>query len=518
MSSLPATSGRRWLALAVLCISLVVIALDATIVNVAVPTLAIRLHTSEDQLQWVVDAYTLAFAVLLLTCGHLADRYGRKLGLIAGLVLFGLGSALAVGAGTPADLIAFRAVMGLGAAFIMPATLSSISHIFRDPDERSRALGLWSATLGIGAVLGPIVGGKLLQVYDWQSVFWINLPIVVLGIALAVPFVPDSKHPGPRADLLGLLLSAVGLGLLVWAIIEGPVRGWTSPFILWAFVLAGVAIGAFVWWELRVESPLVPMRFFRNLRFSMASVSISTAYFVLMGGLFLSTQYIQFVLGNGPFATGLRLLPEALAIAVFSLISSLAATRVGTKAVVASGLMITGASVLYLAHAADGWSYANLLPALVGLGAGLGATMAPCEESVIGSLPQEQTGVGSSVNSTLIQVGSTMGVAVFGSLENTGFHSRIAADLSALHTPAPVNAILEKSVAAAYTAAARLDAADAARIETIAKSAFIHGMDAAMWVGFVSAVVISAVALAFLPSRQHASALQARPRSAAEVE
>ncbi|MCL6595529.1 MAG: MFS transporter [Firmicutes bacterium] len=492
------------MAVAVLCIRLVVIALDATIVNVAVPTIASKLHASEDQLQWIVDGYTLTFSVLLLTCGHMADRYGRQLGLIFGLILFGTGSTLATFAISPDQLIVWRAVMGAGAAFIMPATLSSISHIFRDPHERSQALGLWSATLGIGAILGPIVGGKLLQLYNWQSIFWVNVPIVMVGIALVIPFVPNSRHTGPRADLIGLFISALGLIALVWAIIEGPVQGWTSRPILLALLLAATGIIAFVVWELRVTNPLVPMHFFRNMRFSMASASISIAYFVLMGSLFLSTQYLQSILGNGPFATGLRLVPEAAAIAVFSLISSLAVRHTGTKLVVAAGLLITGASVWYLAHTTSSWSYIDILPALIGLGAGIGTTMAPCEESVIGSLPQSQTGVGSSVNSTLIQIGSTLGVAVFGSLENSGFHSHMSAIPRLFHLPSSLSLMMEKSISATYAVASKLGPAYVSAIKAMASRAFIHGMDNAMWIGMAVAAVAATLALALLPS-QHGS-------------
>ncbi|MCL6442338.1 MAG: MFS transporter [Alicyclobacillus sp.] len=496
------TSRRRWIALAVLCVSLIVIALDATIVNVAAPTISMKLHTSENQLQWVIDAYTLVFAVLLLTCGHSADRVGRKVGLIVGLVVFGFASLLAALSTKPSALIALRALMGLGAAFIMPATLSSISHMFRDQHERTKALSIWSATLGIGAVLGPIIGGKLLQVYNWESVFWVNVPIVVVGIVLAIPFVPNSKHPGDRADLVALLVSAIALGTLVWAIIEGPVNGWSSHRIILAFVLSGVSLVAFVIWELKVHHPLLPMHFFKNLRFSMASLSISTAYFGLMGALFLSTQYIQFVLDNDPFHTGVKLLPEALAIAGSAVVAGRLVHRVGTKFVVTVGLLIMSVSLLMMAQTTKDWTYTNILPALIGLGAGIGTTMAPCEESVIDSLPQAQMGTGTAVNSTLIQVGSTLGVAVFGSLENTAFLNHMSTYVQALPLPSDIRSQMETSIYEANAISQKMGVTYASEVRTVADKAFVHGFDHAMLVGCCAAFVAAIVALGLLPSRR----------------
>ncbi|WDL95933.1 MFS transporter [Alicyclobacillus sp. ALC3] len=511
------SARARWIALAVLCLSLIVIALDATIVNVATSTISTKLHTSENQLQWIVDAYTLVFAALLLTCGNLADRFGRRTGLIVGLTVFGAGSFAAALSTSAAQLIVFRGGMGLGAAFIMPATLSSISHLFRNPVERTRALSIWSATLGIGAVLGPLIGGKLLQAYSWESVFWVNIPIAVIGIALALMYVPNSKHKAGRIDIVGLVISILALGSLVWAIIEGPVKGWGTLSIVWAFVVAALALAAFVLWELKTDHPLLPMHFFKNPRFSMATLSISTAYFGLMGALFLSTQFIQSVLGNNPLQTGLRVAPEALSIAVFALVAEKLVHRAGTKFTVVGGLVIMAVGLLLLSLTPKGTAYMHLLPALICLGAGIGATMAACEDSVIGSLPQGQMGTGTAVNSTLIQVGSTIGVAVFGSLENTLYQKHMIQHVQGLRLPPGIATQMTKSISITNVVANHLGTAYSATVHGFANSAFIHGFDRASLVGCFAALAAAVLALAWLPARHRAPHKQSLDQEVGEV-
>ena len=309
--------SRRWWALGVLCLSLLVIVIDNTIVNVALPTLVRDLEADVAELQWVVDAYTLVFAGLLLVAGALGDRYGRRRTLLAGLAVFGGASAWAAYAGGADGLIAARAVMGAGAAFIMPATLSLLISVFTDARERATAIGIWAATAGLGVALGPVVGGVLLDHFWWGSIFIVNVPLIVVAVLAGRRLLPESRDPVVRRiDWAGAALSVVGLVALVWAIIEAPVEGWMSAPVLAAAALATAALLAFVVWQRRTEEPLLDVRLFSNPRFTAASITVMVLFFALFGFLFLSTQYLQFVLGYSPSAAGVRVLPYAGAMIV----------------------------------------------------------------------------------------------------------------------------------------------------------------------------------------------------------
>ena len=318
-------AGGRWAALGVLCASLLAIVVDNTIVNVALPTLARDLGADVSELQWVVDAYTLVFAALLLLAGALGDRFGRRRTLLAGLAVFGLASAAAAYSGGVDRLILARAVMGAGAAFIMPATLSLLISVFTDARERALAVGLWAATAGLGVALGPVVGGLLLERFWWGSIFIVNVPLCVLAIVVGRRVIPESRDPvARRIDWTGAALSGAGLLAFVWAVIEAPAKGWTSAAVLAAGALAAVAFTAFVVQQRRAAEPLLDLRLFRNPRFTAASATIMVLFFALFGFLFLATQYLQFVLGYSPSAAGVRVLPYAGAMIVFAPLSSTA--------------------------------------------------------------------------------------------------------------------------------------------------------------------------------------------------
>jgi EmrB/QacA subfamily drug resistance transporter len=302
---------RRWWALAVLCLSLVVLAMDNTILNVTLPTLARDLGATASQLQWMVDAYILVFAGLLLTMGAVGDRFGRKLALDAGLLVFAAGSAASAFAGAPEVLIAARATMGIGAALIMPATLSIITNTF-PPTERGRAIGVWAGVAGLGIVLGPVIGGWLLEHFWWGSVFLVNLPVVALAMLAGWPLVPNSRDPDATPlDPTGAALSIAALVTLVYGIIQAPEQGWTDPRILGAFGVAVVLAVGFIWWERHTQHPMLPIQFFGNPRFSAASGAIAMAFYALFGSVFLLTQHLQFVLGYTPLLAGVRILPIA---------------------------------------------------------------------------------------------------------------------------------------------------------------------------------------------------------------
>ena len=330
---------RRWAALAVVCLAVFVTVLDGTIVNVALPSLSVELGASTRQLQWIVDSYLLVFTGLLLAAGGLGDKYGRKRALIVGLVVFGATSAYAGSVDTAETLIVGRALMGIGAALIFPATLAIITDVFRDPVERAKAIGGGSAVSGMAVAAGPITGGWLLEHFWWGSVFFINVPITILVAVVAWRLIPESReHDAPRLDRAGVALSIAAITVLVFTIIEAPEWGWLAPGTLAGFALAAVLLAAFVGWELRVEHPMLPVTIFRTLRFSAASVSITSAFFALFGFIFLITQYFQLVRGYGPLEAGLRTLPVAFSIAIASVASPRVVERVGTTSVVRAGL------------------------------------------------------------------------------------------------------------------------------------------------------------------------------------
>ena len=326
-----APDPRRWWTLVVLSASLLVIGLDNTILNVALPTLENDLGATSSQLQWIVDSYMLVFAGLLLTAGALGDRFGRKRGLTIGLAIFGLGSGLSALATSPEMLIATRALMGIGGAFIMPSTLSIITAVF-PANERAKAIGVWAGVSGLGIAIGPVAGGWLIEHASWNAVFLVNLPFVVAALTAGKWLVPESKDPAaPRLDVPGFALSIGGLTTLVWAIIEAPAKGWTSPTILAAFGVAAVVLGAFMAWELRTREPMLDIRLFRNPRFSGASAAITLVFFSMFGSIFFLTQYLQGVLEFSALEAGLRVTPVAVGLIIGGPISAKLAARIGTK-------------------------------------------------------------------------------------------------------------------------------------------------------------------------------------------
>ncbi len=343
---------RRWWTLAVLCLSLLIIGVDNTILNVALPTLQHELDASASQLQWIVDAYLLVFSGVLLTAGALGDRFGRKRALTLGLIVFGAGSLGAALSGSAAMLIATRALMGVGGALIMPSTLSILTATF-PADERGKAIGIWAGFSGLGIAIGPVTGGWLLEHSTWSSIFLVNLPIVAVALIAGRWLVPESKDDSaPRLDVPGFVLSIAGLTALVWALIEAPGRGWTDAGVLGAFAAAAVVLAGFVAWELRAPEPMLDVRLFRNPRFSASSTAISLAFFALFGMIFFLTQYLQDVLGYSALEAGVRTMPVAAGLVLGGPLSAQLAARIGAKRVVSGGLAIV-AGALYLLSTAD---------------------------------------------------------------------------------------------------------------------------------------------------------------------
>lgn len=488
---------RRWWTLGVMALSLLVIGLDNTILNVALPTLVRELGASASQLQWMVDAYILVFAGLLLTMGALGDRFGRRRALSIGLLLFGLGSLGAAFSGSANTLIATRAAMGIGGALIMPSTLSIITNVFSGA-ERGRAIAAWAAVSGLGIIGGPVLGGWLLEHFWWGSVFLVNVPIVLIAVLAGYFLVPESKDPNATPlDPIGAGLSIVGLSALVYAIIEAPANGWTDPLILAGFAIAAVLLGLMVWWELRTPHPMLQMSFFRNPRFSAASASITLVFFAMFGTVFLIAQYLQFVLGFTPFEAGLRVMPVATLI-VAAPLSARLTEKFGSKVVVTAGLVIVATALTILAAVDVEGGYGRVALALSIMGFGMGMTMAPATDSIMGSLPLAKAGVGSAMNDTTRQVGGALGVAVLGSVLASTYSAAMNPVVAVLPPPAAELAL--DSVGGAARVAAQIGEAGAELLRAAA-SAFVDGMGNAVLVAAGVALIGAVVSAAFLPSR-----------------
>lgn len=499
---------RRWLTLGVLCLSLVVIGIDNTILNVAIPTLSEQLQASMSQLQWIVDGYTLVFAGLLLTAGSLGDRFGRRGALSIGLAIFAVGSGLSALSGTPGQLTAARALMGVGAAFIMPATLSIVTNVFTIPAERAKAIAIWAGFSAIGIAVGPVAGGYLLKHFYWGSVFLVNIPFAVIALVLGRFLVPTSKDStAPKLDPLGAVMSIVGLVVLLWAIIEAPSKGWASTQTIVAFVIATVLLVGFVVWELRSTHPMLDVRIFENPRFSAASIAITLTFFAMFGSLFLLTQYMQDVLGYSPLGAGVRVAPFALVMMVIAPMSTKFVDRLGTKVVVVTGLTIIAGSLLYMVWLDPDMGYTQVFIDMVIMAFGMALTMAPATESIMGALPRDKAGVGSAVNDTTRQVGGALGVAVIGSLFSSRYMPKMADVIAGSSAPVPpeMAEAIKGSIGGARSVADKVaemgmqEQADA--LMESAKSAFVSGMHSAVLVGAIIAFIGALVALFFLPAR-----------------
>jgi EmrB/QacA subfamily drug resistance transporter len=504
VSSGGAVRVRKPFVLVSLLLAAFAINLDTTIVNVALPTLVRQLDASNAQLQWVVDAFNLLFAGSVLAFGSLSDRFGRKGMLLAGLAVFGLASLAGGFTGSPGQLIAARAVMGVGAAMVFPATLSLLTHVFTERRERALAIGLWGATTGAAIALGPIVGGWLLEAFDWRSIFYAMAPISVLAGIFVAGYVPTSRDPrAPRLDRAGFVLSTAMIGLLVYTIIEAPTYGWGSARTVASFALTALLAAGFVIRELRTEEPMLDLSLFANLRFTAASASVAISFFALSGFIFLVTQYFQFLKGYGALSTGVRLLPVASCVALSSVLGARLAVRVGTKLVVASGLFLMAAFYLWVTTLAASTGYATIAAQMVVLGTGMGLTSAPATEAIMGVVPKAKAGVGSAVNDATRLLGGTLGVAVIGSVYASLYASRLTSALPS-GLPGGVAHTANESVGAALTVAGSVAHGGhptlATAVHDAASSAFFHGFHAANYVAAAVAAAGAAMALVLLPA------------------
>jgi EmrB/QacA subfamily drug resistance transporter len=480
--------------------------LDTTIVNVALPTLVRELHATTTQLQWVVDAYNLVFAALLLTSGSLSDRLGRKGMLLAGLGVFGLSSLIGGFTTTPDQLIAVRAVMGLGAAMIFPATLSLIANVFTARRERATAIGLWGASAGVAIALGPIVGGWLLEHFSWTSIFFVMAPVAAVGAAAVLLTVPRSRDQGAaRIDIPGFVLSTFAMAALVFTIIEAPDYGWRNARTLVGFTMAAMLFAVFVIWERRTAAPMLDVRLFRNMRFTAASGSVTVAFFALFGFIFLMTQYFQFIRAYAPLSTGVHLLPVATSVAVGSVLGTRLAIRLGTKVVVTVGLLAMAGFYVWVSRVVSaGTGYETIVAQMVLFGLGMGFTSAPATESIMGAVSRSKAGVGSAINDATRLLGGTLGVAVIGSVYASLYSSRLSARLPA-RFPAPLSNVAHQSVGAALTVSARLtqqgQPAVGAVVHQAAFQSFLHGLSVGCLVAGGVAATGALIAARFLPAQ-----------------
>jgi EmrB/QacA subfamily drug resistance transporter len=507
----PLQYARRWKTLAVLSLSLFIIGLDNTILNVALPTLQVEFDASASKLQWMVDSYLLVFAGLLLVFGTLGDRLGRKRALQAGVSVFGLASLGALIADSADQVILVRAAMGVGAALIMPATLSIIANLFTG-NERGKAIAIWAALAAVGIGLGPLAGGLLLEWFDWWSIFLVNVPVAVAALLLGIRYVPESRDPRPGAfDLLGAAFSTAGFSILVYSIIEAPEHGWTSPLVLGSLAASVSLLGAFFWWERRVAEPMLDLGFFRSARFSVGTAAVSVAFFALLGGIFALTQYLQFAHGFSAIGAGAVMTPMALGLMIGAGSSSKAVGRLGTGRVVAAGL--TGLAILLALTTLfePGTGTLALVAWFFGVTVAMGWIMAPATEAVVGAVPAAKSGVASATNTVARMVSGAIGVAVVGSLISSLYANDVEGSVAGL--PVDAQAGAEGSVGAANAIAAQLPPKTASDLLATTGDAFTHAMGIGLLVAAALAAGMAVLVARFLPAREAVDAEADPPAS-----
>ena len=490
---------RRWKTLAVLCLSLLITVLDTTVVNVALPTLDRTLHASSSGLEWIVDAYTLVFAGLLMLGGALGDRYGRHRALPAGLLIFGAGSVIAASAGSVSQLIVARAAMGAGAALVMPATLSILTGVFTDPAERAKAIGIWSGVSGLGVAVGPTLGGLLLEHFAWSSIFLINIPVVVVALIAGRRLVPASRAPkAPRIDITGASLSVAGLSALTYTLIQAPSNGWTSSSTLLTGVLAACLLVAFVTQQIRRSDPLIDLRLFANPRFSAASGGVMALFFALTAATFVLTQIYQFVLGYSPLAAGLRALAPALMVAIAAPIGAKIAEARGPRLPITTGLLLATGGLCLFTTGNPNAGYLHYMIAMTFVGLGIGLSMAPATHSIMSSVPSAKAGVGSAINDTTRNLGGVLGVAIVGSVVATSYKTGLTP--ATTHLRRHLQALVGQSVGLATEIGKHIPGSLGHQIIISAHHAFVHAADQGVLIAAGVTLAGAIVAVRCLPA------------------
>jgi EmrB/QacA subfamily drug resistance transporter len=491
--------SARWWALAAITVSGLVVGLDMTILITALPTLATRLGAGTSELQWFSDAYTLTLGGLLLPAGVLGDRLGRRRLLLIGLALFGVSSVVAAQMTSSSSLIAMRALMGVGAAIILPLSLSILPTLFSEA-ERPRAVALAAVGAFLGLPLGPLAAGWLLTHFAWGSIFLINAPVVAVALVGIWLLVPESSDPqAPPLDWIGAILAIAGVTALVYSIVEEPGRGWGDPVVLGSLVTGTVALAAFAAWDLRVRAPLVDLHLFLNGRFAWSTAAFAVAAFALAGGLFVLTPYLQIVQGNNAQGTGIKLLPLIAAVMIGGLASDRVTARAGTKLVVSAGLLVTAAGLLLLSRAGADTGYGLVAAGLTVTGLGMGLSMPTALDAVLGSLPSEQTGAGTALSRTVQQTGASFGVAILGSILNNAYRASLLRRLPSV--PTQVREASLSNVAAAVRVAQHLPGRAGGRLVQAAFVSYAHGMSTVLVVCAGLMLGGALLMLLFLPAR-----------------
>ena len=499
----PHVYARRWTLLGVMCLSLTLVVMSVSGLNVALPSIQRALDASNTELQWIVDAYALVFAGLLLPAGAIGDRWGRRNALLGGLTVFA-GGAIVAGIGTSADqIIVGRVIMGIGAAFVMPATLSLVTSIF-PPQERRKAIAVWAGFAGAGGAIGPIVSGLLLEWFWWGSVILVNVPIVIALMIVIRVYAPRSRDPeSTPLDPVGAGLSLVGISALVYGIIEGPVDGWSDPLVVGGLVTAAIALTGFVAWERHTDHPMLPMDLFDDLRFRAGSAVVTIAFFTMFAFFFVNTQYLQFARGYSPLLAGVATLPLAVSMVIVSPRSAAATERFGSGPVISAGFVSLAAGFAMLGLVSPTTPYLVLAVSYALLGAGMGMSSAPATGSIMSAVPQAKAGVGSAVNDTTRELGGALGIAVLGSIVNSAYRSNLALD--DLGLPPEVQDVAEQSVGAVAGIAEQLGPAGR-ELATRADAAFADAFNTGSWVAAaVAAAAALVVSIRFRPSREQAA-------------
>jgi len=490
---------RRWWTLAVLCLSLVIVFVGNSSLNVAIPVLSRDLHATTSQLQWVVAAYSLVFAGLLFSTGALGDRYGRKGALQLGLVLYLVGAGLATLSTAMWQLIACRAVMGAAGALIMPSTLSILINVF-PAEERTKAIAIWASFTGAAGAIGPTMSGWLLGHFWYGSIFFINVPIIVVALVAGRLLVPRSRDPKEAPlDPVGAALSIIGIVALVYGLIEAPSKGWSSPATLGAFAAAAVILAVFALWEVRVDDPMLDIRYFRNPAFTTGTVGMTLVFLGMFGVMFLLTQYFQLVLGFTALGAAIRLLPMTPIMLIVAPLTPRLSKRFGAERVVGCGMMAVAVGFLLFTVIGPHTSYLYVLAGLVPFVAGMALTMSPMTASIMSAVPARRAGAGSAMNDATRELGAALGVAVLGSVAASKYTSALAHVTA--HLPTASQSQARASLSGALQVANRLPAGAAGAVRHGADVAFVDGIHLACILGAALALVAAGLVVRYLPSR-----------------
>ena len=494
--------SRPWVAVAFLCLAVLIVGIDDTVLNLVLPPISREFLASVSELQWMINAYLLAFVALLLTMGTLGDRYGRKRMFQLGLIVFGLSSLAAALSTSIEMLIACRALMGIAGSMILPQTLSIIRATFTEPKDRGQAIGIWAGVFALGYGVGPVVGGLLLDHFEWNSVFFLNIPVAIITLIGGYFFIPESgDKSASKLDPIGVLLSIAGLSSVVYGIIKAGEQSWTEGSVIVSLSIGLCILVVFAWWEKRSEHPMLPMRFFKNMSFTGANVSMTLVSFSALALLFFLSQFFQSVQGYTPIETAWRMLPTAVLSLIASIVAIQIARVIGVKLPVFIGLLLGGGGLLYLSYAEINSSYLMVFGGLGLTAVGIGLVYAPCTDSIMGSLPEKRAGIGSAMDTTMQQLGGALGVAVLGAIMNAIYLDKITNLEVIASLPKDAYETVRNSIQSAHIVAEQFPEDISQQIINGSSEAFTSGMNEAMFIAAIVMGVASLVALLILPTR-----------------